>query len=63
MGDDSGMGTSAVHQYSGYEDGGGIPTPRAGTPQATLASKVGQAELDERKWLLNTSGQPYLKRH
>ncbi|KAK4215939.1 hypothetical protein QBC37DRAFT_113180 [Rhypophila decipiens] len=48
IGDDAGVGASGDHTYPGYEDGPGLQTPRATTPQVALASTVGQAELDER---------------
>lgn len=52
------QGLSSDYSYP-HEDAGGLQTPRAGTPRATLApaaglvSTVGQAELDERKLFFN----------
>jgi len=51
--EDASMGPGEF-PYQQFEDGGG-QTPRAGTPRATITSTVGQAELDERKFLFHAT--------
>lgn len=47
---------SGDYTYPGYEEGVGNQTPRAVTPQATIAPTPGQgAQLDEREYLLKNN--------